>query len=72
MIHEQIVDYMNEYKISLEDLGKSIFAQFVSSAIVGVIEWWFAPSASCSAEELSERLWSLLDANWKLLLSPQT
>ncbi|MBB6634527.1 TetR/AcrR family transcriptional regulator [Cohnella thailandensis] len=71
MIHMQIVEQMNEHKISLDDLGKSIFAQFMSSAIVGVIEWWFTPSMTCSAEELTERLWSILEVNWMTLLSPQ-
>ncbi|WP_160500356.1 TetR/AcrR family transcriptional regulator C-terminal domain-containing protein [Paenibacillus dendrobii] len=63
MINKQIIEHMNETNLSIDDLSKSIFAQFISSAIVGVIEWWFNQSMPCSAEELTDRLWSLLEMN---------
>ncbi|MGN7359897.1 TetR/AcrR family transcriptional regulator [Paenibacillus sp. SAF-054] len=63
MINKQIMVHMNEININIDDLSKTIFAQFMSSAIVGVIEWWFNQSMPCSAEELTDRLWSLLEIN---------
>ncbi|MEC0372358.1 TetR/AcrR family transcriptional regulator [Paenibacillus chibensis] len=63
MINKQIMEQMDETNVSIDDLSKSIFAQFMSSAIVGVIEWWFNQSMPCSTEELTDRLWSLLEMN---------
>ncbi|MBB3110148.1 AcrR family transcriptional regulator [Paenibacillus phyllosphaerae] len=63
MIHNQLMEHLKADSAGLDELGKLIFAQFMSSAIVGVIEWWFNASMPCSAEELTERLWSLLEAN---------
>ncbi len=68
MINKQIMEHMKENNLSLDELGKSIFSQFMSSAIVGVIEWWFTQSMPCSAEELTERLWSLLEMNRMILV----
>jgi len=68
MINQQLMEHMNENHVSLDELGKSIFVQFMSSAIVGVIEWWFSQSMPCSAEELTERLWSLLEMNRGILV----
>ncbi|CAM3085247.1 TetR/AcrR family transcriptional regulator [Paenibacillus lupini] len=69
MINKQIMEHMKDNELSLDELGKSIYAQFMSSAIVGVIEWWFTQSMPCSAEELTERLWSLLEMN-RMILGP--
>ncbi|MFB9324712.1 TetR/AcrR family transcriptional regulator [Paenibacillus aurantiacus] len=64
MMNKQIMAQLKANShLCLDDLGQSIFAQFMSSAIVGVIEWWFAQSMPCSAEELTDRLWSLLEMN---------
>ncbi len=63
MINKQIMEQMDETNLSVDDLSKSIYAQFMSSAIVGVIEWWFNQSMPCSTEELTDRLWSLLEMN---------
>jgi AcrR family transcriptional regulator len=68
MINKRIMKHMKENNLSFDELGKSIFAQFMSSAIVGVIEWWFTQSMPCSAEELTERLWSLLEMNRMILV----
>ncbi|GIO16149.1 hypothetical protein J19TS2_57040 [Cohnella xylanilytica] len=65
------MEHMTQFNAGLDDLGKSIFAQFMSSAIVGVIEWWFTQSMPCSAEELTERLWSLLEMNRMILAGHQ-
>ncbi|MNN72725.1 hypothetical protein D3C81_1887870 [compost metagenome] len=59
--------HMNEASLGLDHLDQSIFAQFLSSAIVGVIEWWFNQSMPCSAEELTDRLWTLLEMNRMIL-----
>lgn len=67
IMNKQFMEHITEFNVGLDDLGKSIFAQFMSSAIVGVIEWWFAQSMPCSAEELTERLWSLLEMNRMIL-----
>ncbi len=71
MMNKQFMEHITEFNVGLDDLGKSIFAQFMSSAIVGVIEWWFAQSMPCSAEELTERLWSLLEMNRIILVGQQ-
>lgn len=63
MINKQIMEQMDETNLSIDDLSKSIYAQFMSSAIVGVIEWWFNQSMPCSTEELTDRLWTLLEMN---------
>lgn len=68
IINKRIMEHMKENNLSFDELGKSIFAQFMSSAIVGVIEWWFTQSMPCSAEELTERLWSLLEMNRMILV----
>jgi AcrR family transcriptional regulator len=57
-IQEQIV----ENNISL-DMHKDILVQFLSSATVGVIEWWFTRSMPYSAKDITEQLWTLLELN---------
>jgi len=71
IMNKQFMEHITEFNVGLDDLGKSIFAQFMSSAIVGVIEWWFTQSMPCSAEELTERLWSLLEMNRMILAGHQ-
>jgi hypothetical protein len=44
-----------------QDVPKDILVQFLASAGVGVIEWWFANSMPYSAEEITEQLWKLLE-----------
>lgn len=45
------------------DVQKDVLAQFLTSATVGVIEWWIIGSMPYSAEEISEQLWTLLELN---------
>lgn len=68
IINKQIMDYTKENNLYIDELGKSIFAQFMSSAIVGVIEWWLTQSVPCSAEELTERLGFILEMNQSILV----
>lgn len=42
--------------------------QFLSSAIAGVIEWWFTHPAPCSAKALSERLSALANLHRRGIL----
>ncbi|CAM4395480.1 AcrR family transcriptional regulator [Paenibacillus endophyticus] len=58
-IREQIVDH----HLSLNELQKDILVQFLSSATVGVIEWWLTHEMPCSSEEITEHLWVLLETN---------
>ncbi|MNC76817.1 hypothetical protein D3C75_1286230 [compost metagenome] len=71
MINDEILEQLSGASLSLDHLGKSISAQFLSSAIVGVIEWWFNQSMPCSAEELTDRLWTLLEMNRMILVKAE-
>ncbi|MDQ0195291.1 TetR/AcrR family transcriptional regulator [Paenibacillus wynnii] len=57
-IHKQIVDNNINLKVH-----KDILAQFLTSATVGVIEWWIIGSMPYSAEDITEQLWTLLELN---------
>lgn len=46
---------------NLTRLNNEITAQFLSSAIVGVIVWWIEQSKPCSINELAEELTVLLE-----------
>jgi hypothetical protein len=48
---------------SLDDMRKDILVEFLSSATVGVIEWWFTHAMPCSTIEITEQLWALLEIN---------
>lgn len=69
MMHRQIMEQIAGNNLSLDELSKEILVQFLSSAIVGVIEWWFTHTMPCSAEELTEQLWSLFDLNQMIHIS---
>lgn len=43
------------------DLDKDLLVQFLSSAIVGVLEWWVTESMPYPAVDMVEKLWVLLD-----------
>ncbi|OCT15909.1 TetR family transcriptional regulator [Paenibacillus pectinilyticus] len=47
------------------DLGlhTDVLVQFLSSATVGVIEWWFTHAMPYSAAEITDQLWTLLELN---------
>lgn len=57
-LHEQIDMSGINQRIS-----KDVLVNFVTSAAVGVIEWWFTNSMPYSAEEITEQLWELLERN---------
>ncbi len=42
-------------------MNKEIMAQFLASAIVGVLEWWITHSMPCSTTDIVDQLWSLLE-----------
>ncbi|WP_308423025.1 TetR-like C-terminal domain-containing protein [Paenibacillus marchantiophytorum] len=44
-------------------LQQDILVQFLNSATVGVIEWWFTSSMPYSAADITEQLWTLLENN---------
>lgn len=69
MMNKKIMEQMNENNLSMDELSKDIFVQFLSSAIAGVIEWWFTHTTPCSAEEITNQLWSLLELNQTILHS---
>ncbi|SDZ38322.1 DNA-binding transcriptional regulator, AcrR family [Evansella caseinilytica] len=59
MMKKEIREQINEY--SMDDTSKEIIVQFLSSAIVGVIEWWLMQqTVPCSAKKLSAMLRQLL------------
>lgn len=51
------------------DMNKEILAQFLSSAIVGVMEWWITHSMPYPAQDMVEQLWSLLE---RIQMLPQS
>ncbi|MFX3635562.1 MAG: TetR/AcrR family transcriptional regulator [Candidatus Pristimantibacillus sp.] len=63
LMNKQVMEQIIENNSNLDELSKEILAQFLSSAIVGVIEWWFTHTMPCSAEEITDQLWSLLEHN---------
>jgi AcrR family transcriptional regulator len=63
IMNKQIREQIIENNLSLDELSKDIVVQFLSSAIVGVIEWWFSHKMPCSVEEITDKLWSLLEHN---------
>jgi len=69
MMSNQVMEQIIENNLSLNELSKDILVQFLSSAIVGVIEWWLTQPMPCSVEEITEQLWSLLEQNQMILRS---
>jgi AcrR family transcriptional regulator len=45
------------------DMNKEMMAQFLASAIGGMIEWWITRSMPCSEAEIAGQLWTLLERN---------
>ena len=42
-------------------MNKEMMAQFLASAIVGVLEWWMTNSMPCPVTDMVDQLWSLLE-----------
>jgi AcrR family transcriptional regulator len=41
-------------------ISDEITVQFLTSAIVGIIEWWITNEMPCTVEEVTKKLWELL------------
>jgi len=67
-MNKQIIVQIVDNDAGLDELNKEVMAQFLSSAVIGVIEWWFSHPLRCSAEEIAEQLWSLLGQHQMMLL----
>jgi AcrR family transcriptional regulator len=67
MMNKRIMEQIDESNLSLDEMSKQISVQFLSSAIVGVIQWWLTHTMPCSAKEIAEQLWSLLELNQMIL-----
>lgn len=51
-------------------MSDEITVQFLTSAIVGIIEWWITNEMPCTVEEVTTQLWALLmPFNQVLLIS---
>lgn len=57
-IQQQLAENHRQLPVKQE-----VMAQFLASATVGVFEWWFTQPQRCSAEEITEQLWTLLQLN---------
>lgn len=44
-----------------QDLNKEVIAQFLASAVIGVLEWWITHSMPSSATDIVDQMWSLLE-----------
>jgi len=69
MLNKQVKVQLFTSSLTLDELSVEISAQFLSSATVGVIEWWLTHSNPCSAQEINEKLWSMLDLNMQMIQS---
>lgn len=59
ILNEQVSKINNTNDLSLE-----VKIQFLTSAIVGVLEWWVVNLMPVSIDEISEQLWSLIECNY--------
>ncbi|MOA20213.1 hypothetical protein D3C78_1406440 [compost metagenome] len=66
-LNKQIMEHIDENNLNLDVRNKEICMQFLSSAVVGVVEWWFNQTPRCPAEEMTEQLSTLLEHNQMLL-----
>ncbi len=46
------------------DISTEVKIQFLTSAIVGVLEWWVVNLMPISIDEISKQLWSLIECNY--------
>lgn len=72
IMSNQVLEQIVGNDLNLNELSKDILVQFLSSAIVGVIEWWLTQQMPCSVEEITEQLWSLLEQNQMILALADT
>ncbi|QBD75989.1 TetR/AcrR family transcriptional regulator [Ktedonosporobacter rubrisoli] len=57
-IQQHINEYIDMYSNDL-NVSKELLAQFLTSAIIGVLEWWVMHSMPLPAQDVVEQLWSL-------------
>jgi AcrR family transcriptional regulator len=53
-------EYIDESGIN-QDMNKEVIAQFLASAVIGVLEWWITHSMPYSTTDMVEQMWSLLE-----------
>jgi len=44
-----------------QNMNKEVIAQFLASAVIGVLEWWITHSMPYSTTDMVEQTWSLLE-----------
>lgn len=53
-------EHLDESSIN-QNMNKEVTAQFLASAIIGVLEWWIAHSMPYSTTDMVDQMWSLLE-----------
>ncbi|WP_138751294.1 TetR/AcrR family transcriptional regulator [Paenibacillus sinopodophylli] len=69
MMNKQILEQLVENNACMDEMSKEIAVQFLSSALVGVIEWWFTQTMPCPAKVITEKLWTMIELNQMILRS---
>lgn len=57
---EETVSGMIPEELSNKSFSKQITTHFLTSAIIGILEWWLGNAMPCSIDELTGQLWNLL------------
>ena len=68
VIVQNINEHMHMSGIN-QNMNKEVMAQFLASAIVGVVEWWVTNAMPCPVTEMVEQLWLLLE---RMQVLPET
>lgn len=53
----------NQVNCKTKDISMQVKIQFLTSAIVGVLEWWVVNLMPVSVDEISEQLWDIIIEN---------
>jgi AcrR family transcriptional regulator len=59
-IQEMLQEQLNKSGI-YQDTNNEILIQFISSATVGVLEWWIINSMPSSADDMVDQLWEIFE-----------
>ncbi len=59
-VQEMLQKHLNKSRI-YQDTNNEIFIQFISSATVGVLEWWIINSMPTPADKMVDQLWELFE-----------
>jgi AcrR family transcriptional regulator len=65
-MYEEIAKGLHRYDQSenkSNGIRSEVSVQFLTSAITGVLEWWFSNAMPCSSGEITDELWLLLQNN---------